>query len=112
MHQPLHLAHLSARAWQDRGAFSFGCIVAIANLVDCLPVKALFCLPGVFDEYPRLDTPQERAFGNYGRGRHGWVLENVRALKVPIPATGHQGIWNWEPPTNLEDLYEKRPALG
>jgi len=41
-------------------------------------------------------TEQERAFGNYDANRWAWVLENITPLTPPIPATGHQGLWNWQ----------------
>jgi hypothetical protein len=70
-----------------------GGVVAIAELVDCLPTEARICLPGVFDDYPDLDTPKERAFGDFTPGRYGWVLENVRRVDPMIPLVGRQGLW-------------------
>lgn len=86
--------------WCDRNkadiqSLPLGRIVAVADLVDCLPVESTGCLSGVFDDYPKLETEQERAFGNYESGRYGWVLENVRKLQEPIQVTGHLGLWNW-----------------
>ncbi len=72
-------------------AFNFGHIIAVGNLVDCLPTETVGCLPGVFDDYPSLDTPQERAFGNYDPGRYGLVFENMRRLATPVPFKSRQG---------------------
>ncbi len=80
-----------------------GCVVAIVDLVDCLPTVSVGCLSGVFEDYPDLDTEQERAFGNYDPGRYGWVLENVRKFSAPIPAKGSLGLWEWN---GLEDAYQ------
>ena len=44
-----------------------------------------------------LDTPRERAFGNWSPGRYGWILSNPILFEKPIPARGKQGIWDWEP---------------
>ena len=37
--------------------------------------------------------------GDYSAGRWVWLLEDIQPLPQPIPAKGHQGFWNWEPPT-------------
>lgn len=81
----------------DKNAgLSIGCVVATCNVVECLPTESTGCLPGVFEDYPQLDTPQERAFGNYDPGRWGWVLEDVIILPMPIPAKGKLSLWDWE----------------
>ena len=74
-----------------RKVLPFGQILAVGTLSDCLPTESVVCLPGVFDDYPELDTPQERAFGNYAPGRFGFVFDNVRQLKVPVPYKSRQG---------------------
>ena len=50
---------------------------------------------------PRL-TDQELAFGDYSAGRYGWILEDLRTFKRPLPAKGWQRIWNWQEPSTLE----------
>ena len=77
-------------------------ILCISNLVDCLPMEAYRCLPGVFDEYPNLDTPEERAFGDYdvfdsenGKRRWAWVLEDTKVFTVPVVTAGALGLWEW-----------------
>jgi activating signal cointegrator 1 len=72
--------------------FPHGHIVAIVKLVDCLPMQSLGCLPGVFEDYPEMDTPQERAFGNFDAGRWAWVTEGVFRLADPIPFSAKQGL--------------------
>lgn len=64
-----------------------GAVVAIVNLVDCKPIEDLGWLP--YFEY---------IYGNFAPGRFGWITRNVRALDPPIPARGHQGLWDWVPP--------------
>ncbi len=59
-----------------------GAIVAVARIVDVLPVEQLV----VLDE-------RERAFGNYATGRYGWLLADVVPLPVPIPCRGALGLW-------------------
>lgn len=76
-----------------------GAIVAVAELVDCVPTAQLdgaeigrFTHEGA----PVLWvlTPQERTFGDYSPGRYGWLLDGVRALPEPIPARGTLGLWD------------------
>lgn len=74
-----------------------GSIVATCQLVDVLPTVSVGCLSGVFEDWPDLDTEQERAFGNYDPGRFAWVLENVEMLGDPIAAKGALGLWEWKP---------------
>jgi len=73
-----------------------GAVIATCKLVDCLPMESRICLPGVFDDYPNLDTPQERAFGDYSEGRWAWVIEEPEIID-PIPAKGALGLWEWTP---------------
>lgn len=80
--------------WHKISPLQTGCIVAIAELVDC---------PWVVVEYPTQsilfngDTVEgnELMFGDFSQGRYAWELANVRQIE-PIPAKGQQRIWNWE----------------
>jgi activating signal cointegrator 1 len=69
-----------------------GCIVAVVRLVDCCPMEDRGCLPGVFSDYPEMDTPQEREFGDFNEGRWAWVTERAFRLPKPIPFRGMQGL--------------------
>lgn len=109
------------------GKFGFslrynGCVIAIADLVDCAEIKLdkktgitalwiphpireslsrdgywykeqqIFSLIPMFPE----EYSNELAFGDYTPGRYAWILENVRRIE-PIPAKGMQKLWEWEP---------------
>jgi len=67
--------------------YHFGCVIAIAQLVDCVEVRADNVPPG-----------PERYFGDYRRGRYMWILRDVKRLEKPIPTRGHQGLWEWGGP--------------
>lgn len=60
-----------------------GCIVAVANLVSARPTEHLV------DEISEI----EEMLGNYGPGRYGLMLEDVRPLREPLPFRGMQGFF-------------------
>ncbi len=53
----------------------------------------------VLDRWNKLNVgiSQELPFGDYRPGRWAWLLEDIRPLDEPIPARGHQGLWEWKP---------------
>lgn len=53
-----------------------GKVIAVANLVDCVPVDQV------------AEDQRRWAFGEWC-----WVLEDVRPLDTPIPVRGLQGLW-------------------
>lgn len=72
-----------------------GAIVAVAELVDCVQVLYEWPRNQVVSSRTRhVLSDQERAFGDYTPGRYAWLLADIRALDVPIPMRGYQGIWN------------------
>ena len=34
-------------------------------------------------------------YGDFSLHRWLWFLEDVERFEQPVPATGHQGFWNW-----------------
>ena len=46
--------------------------------------------------------------GDYTPGRWLWVLEDIRPIDPPIPATGRLGLWNWDGGEEFEDTQEPR----
>jgi hypothetical protein len=79
-----------------RGCLPMGCIVAVADLVDCVGT----------DGYPASSI--ERALGDWNSGRFGWHLENVRCLEGsrPVYCKGAQGLWNL--PADVEAEVSRR----
>lgn len=83
----------------------FGCIVAVAELADCLCVDRHVGSPrahtkgllaqgnGRYVEVPYADL----VFGNLAPGRFAWILRNVRPLKTPIAVRGYQGFFTLDP---------------
>ena len=64
-----------------------GAIVAIADLVDCIEMDS---------DFINAQSEAEITAGDWQPGRTAWRLENIRAMIVPIPLKGKQGLWNVE----------------
>lgn len=73
-----------AAGYTDFEDLPLGAIVATANLVACVSVDAM--------EVAMLPD-EEKAWGNYARGRFAWYLKNVRRLDAPVPCVGGQGFF-------------------
>lgn len=79
------------KAWMERehisefnfGMLPFGAIVAVGKLVAIYDAPAL---------HKKL-TGRVREFGDFGHGRYAWRIEEVQALKTPLPYRGQQGLW-------------------
>lgn len=79
-----------------------GCVIAIADLVDCLKVVGRASLKignekhavAILENGMRI-IGNELLFGDYTIGRYAWQLENVRPI-VPVPAKGKQRLWRWD----------------
>ena len=62
-----------------------GAIVATARLVRCDRSE---------DILRRGIGEMEEAFGNYGPGRFGWILDDIAMLAEPVPFRGMQGLFD------------------
>lgn len=87
-----------------------GAIMATCNLAECCRIgeDGLYRLDPAQIESPKYFAPlpakPELSFGDYTPGRFAWILEDVQQLPEPIPAKGHQSLWNWEPPESFGEL--------
>lgn len=59
-----------------------GVALCVVDLVDCVRTEEVGGL-----------TLQERAFGDYSRGRYAWKLANLRRFEKPVPMRGAQGLF-------------------
>jgi hypothetical protein len=44
------------------------------------------------------EVTDQRPYGDFAPGRFAWILDGIEPLIDPIPATGHQTLWEWEEP--------------
>lgn len=93
------LAPLGVRMGQNEQLWEFlpfGAIVAVVNLVDCRSTEAFdqAALDKIRFAADSLGKWTERQMGNFEPGRYGWVLDDIRPLKEPIPFRGAQGFFN------------------
>lgn len=99
----------------EQAVVPYGMVVATCMLYDVIPSES------VQNISPTLSPPWYRmsmshltlanghfavgaradqfALGDFTAGRFAWLLDDVVALPEPIQAIGHQGLWNWEIPT-------------
>lgn len=85
---------MEARYMEQAGVFDekqiTGAIIGKANLVKCLQINEKI------RDILREQYPAEYAFGDFTPGRYAWVMEDPVLFDAPIPASGKQGLWNWE----------------
>ena len=79
----------------DPALLTFGAVVAVAELIDCVRLDGPTVPRSVAIRHPWL---QEHS---HAEGPECWVLANVRRLSVPIVVNGARGLWDWTPPGPL-----------
>jgi hypothetical protein len=70
----------------------FGALIGKVLLTDVVPVDALFLSDSLINKL----SMEERAFGDYTRGRYAWMLEEPVAFADPIRINGSLGLWDYE----------------
>ena len=94
-------------------------ILASRNRMHDLPLGAIVCVCRFIEKMEFTDDmirwmgDEERSFGCFVPGRWGWKLEVVWVPDEPIPARGHQRVWNWEVPEEFwSDILHLVPGIG
>jgi len=105
------------RIWHQISPLPKGCIVAVAELVECWEIgRRIFADGGIVIRNSRGEEKvpdlNEFYFGDFTPGRFAWELLNVRWLREPIPARGRQGLWNWEPPDDWKCVVCEEFVVG
>jgi hypothetical protein len=78
---------------KDFSRLPFGAIIGTVTLTDVVPVETLL-LPA---SQLALLTLEEKAFGDYTKGRYAWLLSDPVMLPQPIFIKGSLGLWNYVP---------------
>lgn len=68
-----------------------GAVVATSDLKACVQIVNQSIIDAL------APTENEVYFGDWTLDRYAWVLSSPRMFVKPIPAQGHQRIWNWDP---------------
>lgn len=104
--------------------FPLGAIVAVCNLLDCVPTqhpnvvnepgKPWFTAArkGIGQHYYEVPPPpdsNEYAFGDYSADRYAWLLADVQPLPEPVPCKGALGLW--EPDAATMDAVRRQVQL-
>jgi activating signal cointegrator 1 len=75
----------------DFNTLPFGAIIGKVILQDVLRVEDLLMSDGEINKL----SLEERAFGDYGRGRWAWILEDAEEFSKPIYIKGSLGLWEY-----------------
>ncbi|HEU0110520.1 MAG TPA: ASCH domain-containing protein [Flavisolibacter sp.] len=76
---------------QDFNQLPFGAIIGQVLLTEVLRVEDLQYTPTCINTL----SLEERAFGDYSKGRFAWMMENPIPLKNIIPIGGSLGLWEY-----------------
>jgi len=75
----------------DFNALPLGAIIGQVELEDIVPVEQLF----YSNEKLAALTLEEKAFGDYTKGRYAWILTDAIMFDDVIPVKGGLGIWKY-----------------
>lgn len=97
---------------RDEYDLPIGCIVAVCQLIDCVPTENVrICLKEDVQHRTEIHPQwlwipyEETYFGDYDEGRFAWVLNDVRPLAESIPARGALGLWEFNDP-RMEEFFQ------
>lgn len=75
----------------DFDALPFGAVIGQVNLDDIVPVENLFYSDAMLNTL----TLEEKAFGDYTKGRYAWLFSEAVMFDKPIPVKGGLGLWKY-----------------
>jgi activating signal cointegrator 1 len=76
----------------DFDTLPFGAIIGQVQLEEIVPVESLFYT----DEKLNALTLEEKAFGDYTKGRYAWMLSEPLVFDDPIPVKGGLSLWEFK----------------
>jgi hypothetical protein len=91
---------LATSGYSDAAQLPLGAIIAVVDLVDMMRFDQK-TLPAIRRGSKQGTLPPHEAeFGDFSAGRFGFVVQNVRKLREPIPARRMLSLWTM--PAELE----------
>jgi hypothetical protein len=75
----------------DFNMLPFGAIIGSVILDEILPVEQLYFSDHMLEEL----TLEEKAFGDYSKGRYAWMLSQSEIFEQPLPARGSLALWEY-----------------
>jgi hypothetical protein len=98
--QPEIAGALVRHGLKGSGELPLGAVVAIAQLVDVVPVdkidRAWISQPDISESGRYVISEKDQAFGDFSAGRYAWILTDAQRLQEPVPAVEGSGLWDWE----------------
>jgi len=79
----------------------FGSVIGVVLLEDVVPVEHLL----LSDHELASLTMEEKAFGDYSKGRYAWLLTDPKIFDHPIPFKGTLGLWEFHIPPSVQNFY-------
>jgi len=79
----------------------FGSVIGVVLLEDVVPVEHLL----LSDHELASLTMEEKAFGDYSKGRYAWLLTDPKIFDHPIPVKGTLGLWEFHIPPSVQNFY-------
>jgi hypothetical protein len=94
--EPFRAALFERGPFRDPSELPLGAVVCSVELAGCIRTENCDFRSTATWVYPHfVGAEHERDFGDYTPGRHAWLLRGLLPVAEPIPARGHQGIWEW-----------------
>ena len=95
-HEPPFSKHI-----QNFDALPFGAVIGHVQLDDVVPVENLFYSDAKLNAL----TLEEKAFGDYTKGRYAWLLSEPVMFAKPVAMKGGLGLWTFDEGLNSPDLF-------
>jgi hypothetical protein len=81
---------------QELAEYPSSCIVAICDLVACMPIASMRQISRGQKVGNTDLTLGDILDHEHAEGPYCWVLQNVRPLIPPVPYKGAQGLWEYQ----------------
>jgi activating signal cointegrator 1 len=75
----------------DFNELPFGAIIGKVIVEDIIPVDRLMLSDSMINKL----SLEERAFGDYSKGRYAWILSEPEQFEKPISIKGSLGLWDF-----------------